>query len=180
MPTHSTCSIDGCTKKSRKRGWCDMHYQRWYSSAAFVRLERPTSAERFWAKVNKTESCWLWTGALYSNGYGHFRVQLHSGLSPLAHRWAYMQLVGLIPEGLELDHLCRVRNCVNPAHLEPVIHRENQRRGEGACAIHARKTHCPQGHPYDETNTSVSGGKRYCRTCKRTRASWRLRKGATA
>jgi hypothetical protein len=76
--------------------------------------------------------------------------------------------MGAVPEGLELDHLCRVRGCVNPKHLEPVTHRENLMRGESWSAVNARKTHCPEGHPYDETNTYIDGkGRRRCRECAR-------------
>jgi hypothetical protein len=82
--------------------------------------------ERFWAKVNKTETCWLWTGAKHEKGYGLLKV---AGQMHRAHRFVYELLVGPIPEGLSLDHLCRVRNCVNPNHLEPVTTGENIRRG---------------------------------------------------
>ena len=81
----------------------------------------PISA-RFWAKVDKTETCWLWTGG-QSAGYGRFGFKGRPNLG--AHRFAYELLVGPIPPGLDLDHLCRVRNCVNPDHLEPVTRREN-------------------------------------------------------
>lgn len=89
----------------------------------------------------------------------------------LAHRFAYEDIVGPILEGLTIDHLCRVRHCVNPAHLEPVTHLENVRRGNGGLNQLA-KTHCPKGHPYDEENTyrlpSRPSG-RYCRACRRER-----------
>lgn len=85
-----------------------------------------SSIDRFWSKVNKTDSCWIWTATLYDSGYGRFR---YNNKWNKAHRIAYNFLVGEIPEGLELDHLCRVRCCVNPDHLEPVTHRENMVRG---------------------------------------------------
>lgn len=122
--------------------------------------------ERFWAKVERVESseCWLWLACQDGKGYGLFWV----GRYVRAHRFAYELLVGPIPEGLQLDHLCRVRHCVNPAHLEPVTNRENVLRGEGLPAQAARKTHCPHGHPYDEANTlGRSDGSRVCRTCNR-------------
>jgi len=90
--------------------------------------------ERFWSKVEKTVSCWLWTAST-RRGYGQFVI--NNKPTP-AHRFAYEQLVGDIPRGLQLDHLCRVRNCVNPEHLEPVTSRENILRGEGICAVAAR------------------------------------------
>lgn len=88
-------------------------------------------ADRFWPKVDKTPTCWLWTAAWMDIGYGKFRVgsmvDNTRRLMP-AHRWAYEQEKGLIPEGLELDHLCGVVQCVRPDHLEAVTHHENTRR----------------------------------------------------
>lgn len=106
--------------------------------------------QRFWAKVNKTPGCWLWTAAT-SKGYGSFGMP--DRRQRLAHRLSYELLVGPIPEGLVLDHLCRVRNCVNPAHLEPVTAAENTRRG-------LLRTRCHRGHVIDETPTG-----RRCKTC---------------
>lgn len=118
--------------------------------------------ERFWAKVRKTPECWWWTGSVGGGGYGRF---YRGGGKEAAHRWAYRHEVGPIPEGLTLDHLCRNRPCVRPSHLEPVSLRENILRGEGAGVFNSRKTHCPQGHPYDEANTRWYRGGRYCRAC---------------
>ncbi|MEU7240240.1 HNH endonuclease signature motif containing protein [Streptomyces sparsogenes] len=84
----------------------------------------------------------------------------------MAHRFAYETLVGPIPEHLQLDHLCRVRHCVNPDHLEPVSSRENTRRGRSQAGINGRKTHCQKGHPFDSANTYVWKGSRACRTCR--------------
>lgn len=122
--------------------------------------------ERFWANVDKTEDCWLWRGYLVS-GYGQFNAD---NKAFMAHRYAYEMLVGPIPPGLQLDHLCRVRNCVNPAHLEPVTVRENVLRGVGITAQFARATHCINGHEFTPENTGSQGKGRYCRTCHR--ASW--------
>lgn len=121
---------------------------------------------RFWRYVNKTDTCWLWTGSA-SRGYGAFTVSVgRTGVS--AYRYAYELLVGPIPNGLELDHLCRVRQCVNPAHLEPVTHRENLMRGATIIAKHAAQTHCLHGHPFDEANTYTKRGARECRACRAT------------
>lgn len=89
--------------------------------------------ERFWAKVDRRDGgdCWPWLGTTTSTGYGLFGVP-REDRTVGAHRYAYELVVGPIPTGLELDHLCRVRNCVNPAHLEPVTHAENLRRGREA------------------------------------------------
>lgn len=121
---------------------------------------------RFWPKVNKTETCWEWTAYRGKNGYGQF------GLAPkqliYAHRYAYTLLVGPIPEGTEIDHLCRNRSCVNPEHLEPVIHAVNVQRGEGG-KYWSAKTHCPRGHEYTEENTRTYQGRRWCKMCDRIR-----------
>ena len=141
-----------------------------------VYTRRPPE-ERFWEKVERTTSCWLWTGKLNPNGYAQFMVV---GRYQNVHRFAYELLVGPIPQGLTIDHLCRVRHCVNPAHLEPVTIRENVLRGEGLTASFARKTHCPQGHSYDLLNTHFnSAGGRECRHCHMLRERIRRRKGAS-
>lgn len=131
--------------------------------------------ERFWSKVNKTETCWLWTDALDGCGYGRMAMGSRTTTTyrVSAHRYAYELLVGDIPEGLELDHLCRVRHCVNPDHLEPVTHLVNIMRGESPVSHNGEKTHCPQGHEYSEENTrwytrpGADRPGRYCRECAR-------------
>jgi hypothetical protein len=133
---------------------------------------RTDDQKRFWSKVEFSGSCWLWTGTKSDTGYGNIYID---GSKQLAHRVAYELLVGPIPEGLDLDHLCRIRACVNPDHLEPVTRRENCLRGRRSKLLqrgtdtNARKTHCPKGHPYDEANTSIRGGRRHCRACHRDR-----------
>jgi hypothetical protein len=123
-------------------------------------------APRFWAKVNKTETCWLWTGTAPA-GYGQISV---NGKAVPSHRWAYEQAKGPIPNGLQLDHLCRVTRCVNPDHLEPVSARVNILRGEGVPAINSKRTHCKQGHPFTPENTAyIRGRHRQCRTCSNCR-----------
>lgn len=103
-----------------------------------------TIEERFWAKVTKTKKCWLVKAS--SGGYGKFNV---GAKTYLAHRFAYQLLKGDIPKGLTLDHLCRIRNCVNPEHLEPVTQQTNTLRGVGITARNAKKTTCHRGHPFD-------------------------------
>jgi len=123
--------------------------------------------EKFLKKVKKTKTCWLWIPAHVRNGYGSIRV----GKKVInAHKYFYETLVGKVPKGKELDHLCRIPACVNPKHLEPVSHRENVLRGKvGFC--NANKTHCPEGHPYSKENTYIQVKKttkiRQCMTCRR-------------
>lgn len=162
-----TCSIDGCDRPVLARGWCSTHYQREVKKG----LTRPTEADRFWAKVDKTDGCWLWIGTIAPNGYGQFRLASRGPLV-YAHRYAYEVCVGPIPDGLELDHVrergCEHTNCVNPAHLEPVTGRENNRRSDSVSATNARKTHCKRGHPLSGANLYVRpNGYRKCRACAR-------------
>ena len=120
---------------------------------------------RFWAKVDRRGpgDCWGWRAAINSHGYGVFSL---GGVVQYAHRLAYQCLVGPIPDGLTIDHLCRVRSCVNPGHLEPVTHRENTLRGATLPAANARKTHCPKGHRYAGDNLYVRPrGGRTCLAC---------------
>jgi hypothetical protein len=122
---------------------------------------------RFWDKVQTGPGCWEWQASRdRRNGYGWFWFE---GKMQKAHRVSYRLNVGPIPEGLQLDHLCRNRGCVNPAHLEPVTSRENTLRGDTFAAAQAARTHCPQGHEYTEENTARWNRKRYCRACHRSR-----------
>ena len=116
--------------------------------------------------------CWLWQGCTTTRGYGLIAI---CGKSKLAHRLAYELFKGPIPEGLELDHLCRVRNCCNPDHLEAVTHEENVRRGDSGCN-HRNKTHCPSGHEYTPENIYRLPSRpreRRCRTCRALK-SWKV------
>jgi len=170
-PNKLPCEIPGCTNAQKTRGWCMMHYTRWirHGDISIVagswdsRTKVPIQ-ERFWAKVDKSGDCWLWTAMKSSSGYGKFDV---GGRIVGAHRFAYELLLGPIPDALELDHLCRVRNCVNPKHLEPVTHSVNTLRGMSSAAINARKTECKHGHAFTSENIIWrSSGSRECRTCK--------------
>ncbi|MBI2037242.1 MAG: HNH endonuclease [Candidatus Liptonbacteria bacterium] len=136
--------------------------------------------ERFLSHLSfsKGIDCWIWRGLLFQSGYGQFYSE---GKTWRAHRWSYTYFVGLIPDGLCLDHLCRNTLCVNPDHLEPVTTRVNIRRGLSGKTNNnrSRVKHCPQGHPYDEENTYTyirNGGQgnltrtRYCRACHKERS----------
>ena len=117
------CSVDGCSLPFWAKGFCSTHYATWRRNG---KPGRRTLSDRFWMKVCFTGFCWEWTADRAKSGHGRIRVD---GRTQMAHRIAYELLVGPIPEGLELDHLCRNTCCVNPDHLDPVTHLENMRRG---------------------------------------------------
>ena len=131
------CSIGGCAKSARARGWCVMHYSRWwkYGDPLEVRLIKGDDVARLMSHVRIDPSgCWIWTGSLNGKGYG----QMHWRGRPCgAHRVSYALLRGALLDGMELDHLCRNRPCVNPDHLEQVTHQINVRRGR----LGPRRTH---------------------------------------
>lgn len=129
---------------------------------------------RFWDKVEKTPMCWLWLGAT-SKGHGRITIDYQTRG---AHVVSWEMVNGPVPDGLELDHLCRNRACVNPAHLETVTRRVNVLRGEGLAAINVRKTHCPKGHEYTADNTMWQGRRRFCRICHRDASRDAMRKRA--
>lgn len=158
------------------RQLCRSHYRRWqeYGDALAVapRFAAPVT-ERLLAKVHQCPltGCWEWTAYRSQKGYGQTS---YLGKNWPAHRLVYALLAGPIPEGMQLDHLCRNRGCVNPAHLEPVTNRVNTARGNAGKHM-AAKTHCPAGHPYAGDNLYLhSDGRRSCRTCarERTQARW--------
>ena len=128
-----TCSISNCGKPHFGRGWCSAHYtraRRWGDPLASA--PRPTAEERFWAKVDKTGECWLWTGAKLKSGYGKFGKGGKYDGWELAHRAAYEMFVGPIPEGHTVDHLCWNPSCVRPSHLQAVTPQANSENRRGA------------------------------------------------
>lgn len=165
------CRVERCGTPVfvKKRGLCKMHYHR------FMRHGDPGMAERRrvdgapeerWMALVSPESpgCWTWVGALDKHGYGQFQVTTDGARKNWrAHRWVYTQLVRPLEDSETLDHLCRVHACVNPDHLEPVSQPVNAARGYSPLAMHARKTHCPNGHLYD---MKLSRGARGCRRCR--------------
>ena len=173
----ATCEIDGCARGHYARGWCEMHYQRWRSTGdpmktRILSQDHDPLLERFWSKVDTSGDCWLWVGGTSDTGYGSFGCKVDGErVSMNAHRFSWELEHGPVPSGLELDHLCRVRRCVKPAHLEPVTHRENVLRGMGPGAIVGREGRCMRGHEMTAGNTYVvpANSQRQCRRCKRLR-----------
>lgn len=127
-------------------------------------LSNASDFVRFWSKVSIGDGCWDWMAYRDRWGYGTFYLK---GMKRRAPRIAYEDVVGPIPPGLAIDHLCRNTSCVNPAHLEPVTIRVNTLRGEGLAARLAAQTSCWRGHPFDSTNTRMYGRSRACRACAR-------------
>jgi HNH endonuclease len=118
------------------------------------------------SRIQKTNGCWVWTGSLTVQGYGRMFIK-ERGTTDYAHRIVYKLLVGPIPEGLTIDHLCRNKLCVNPEHLETVSARTNILRGYGPAARNARKKRCHKGHILSGKNVMIvrGGTKRQCRKC---------------
>lgn len=161
----------------------------WFKQEAYLITVGVFNLDRFHAMVlpEPNSGCWLWMGTVNENGYGQFRLD---GKMRRAHRVAYEAYKKAIPEGLTLDHKCRVRCCVNPDHLEPVTHEENCRRGGNSEAtklgdFNRSKTACPKGHPYNKENTMFRkngnrgglGVGRVCRVCKRLGRASGLNRG---
>ena len=151
-----------CTHTDKRRGVSKGQPRRFIHG----HTRRRDAIERFWEKVCITETCWLWIGAKNRRGYGAFH--LGTNLNKEAHRFAYETLIGDVPIGKELDHLCRNPSCIKTEHLEPVVHFTNVQRGDSPPSHNIKKSHCPRGHPYDLTNTFwTRRGGRMCKECNR-------------
>ncbi len=186
----TVCSLDGCngTDLNGVLGYCNKHYLRWrnHGDPNHVELIIGDDEQRFWSKVDRRgpNECWPWIPTVNDQGYATFHIgSRETGYPHPAHAVAYEFIVGPIPKGLHIDHLCHTnsdceggptclhRRCVNPAHLEAVPPGVNTLRGNGPTAKNARKTHCLRGHPFDEENTYITPkGYRSCRACARIRA----------
>lgn len=124
-----------------------------------------TAQYRLLNKIYYDVDCWLWNGCIDKRGYGRIKIGGKKGRAVEAHIVSYTIFKGRISSGLELDHLCRIRSCVNPEHLEPVTHQQNMLRG-----FHATKTHCKHGHQYTIENTIYNNaGRRECKVCVKLR-----------
>lgn len=147
------CRAAGCGRATLAHSLCQMHLVRMKKWGSLDLPEPPTVEERFWAKVDKNGPaaprswdgtplpgrCWLWTGAGSECGSTHGKMVLPNGRRTGAHRFSYESLVGSIPDGLTIDHLCREPRCVNPDHLEPVTQAENNRRAREAVSVRVPK-----------------------------------------
>lgn len=190
------CALEDCEDPRHSRGLCIRHYRklqkygdpragREYKRTGFPARDRSTT-ERFWAKVDKTDTCWPWRAALNENGYGVWNVRQAADEfgTNLAHRISWLLAGRELIDGFSLDHLCHTRDwtctagteclhrrCVNPDHLEQVPGVVNTMRGRGFGPINKAKSHCDYGHPFSPENTYVqtSTGERFCRTCGRRR-----------
>lgn len=179
------CIASGCDRMARTVNLCNRHYlRRWkHGSTDLMPRGGMDLQARFWSKVNKTAGCWTWLGARNNADYGLFR---YDGKCQLAHRVSFILAGNTVPDDLELDHLCRNRACVNPAHLEAVTRRVNILRSACPIALNAAANVCPNGHPYTADNLLVNGrhGGRYrqCRECaaaRRQRDSAKRRRKAS-
>lgn len=183
--SHRTCSISGCERRHEARGWCTTHYAKWKRTGDPLHVDpvyalryEPVEA-RFRAKVEELPSgCWRWTANCQKRkgapAYGLFKT---GGVNMFAHRWAYEQWIGPIPNDRQIDHYrfpqdgCIGPVCVNPEHLRPATIRENNLRSDAPSAWNAAKTHCAQGHPFSGDNLRIKrSGQRCCRIC--TRRQW--------
>lgn len=177
-----TCSVDGCRLPSHAFGLCSAHagrLRRHGDVQAHIPIgarPKPSTGERIVALTRWSTDrsyggtpCLEWTGAKNDRGYARIKI---ARVRVMVHRWMYEAMFGPIRARHVIDHLCRNPSCCNPLHLEPVTQSTNVLRGVGPDRERS-KTHCPQGHPYDEENTAIVRGKRRCKQCHRERASRR-------
>lgn len=167
-PPVSRCSIEGCTRAHASKGFCMTHWKRWrkWGDPEFVLepLRNAPLIDRWLAKVevDHQSGCWIWRASRDGHGYGMFhigpRTMGRTTHIVRAHRFGYEHFIGAIEDGLELDHLCKQKSCVNPHHLEPVTHAENMFR--------SRRETCSRGHANEWIQSTKQ---RYCSACRRER-----------
>lgn len=163
------CSVTDCPQEVSAKGFCAAHYNRWWRTGNPLPKPKPSRADRFWAKVEKGEGCWVWSASLTHDGYGCFRGE--NGMT-LAHRFSYILANGPVPDGFQIDHLCRNRRCVRPDHLESVTPRENAMRSNSSGALAVRTGKCVRGHDLSGARVVVTAEgrvERHCRECRRER-----------
>jgi hypothetical protein len=178
------CTEPGCGGKVRRRGMCDIHYQRWRAATPPEHRRRPTPEQRLRERIDQRgpNECWPWRGGVSNHGYGYMTVH---GKRIGAHRLIYFLTYGVMPDmvdhtchnnsGCSGGNACPHRRCCNPAHLENTTNRINSLRGESVAAHHARKTHCVNGHEFSVENTYLyvwrrtGRGRRMCKKCNRIR-----------
>lgn len=178
------CSIPECNSPARRESFCWRHWAFWdatgdpLSTVQLLRNASPFTRMMRFVVEDTATGCWMWTGGKNGDGYGLAKL-IRPGLpasTQMAHRAVYKALVGPI-EAESLDHLCRVRACVNPEHMEPVSMKVNTRRGNTLAARYAERTHCDKGHEFSPENTIIrsdKGGRaRRCRECKRAQGRGR-------
>jgi hypothetical protein len=170
-----TCTIGVCKDPVFARNRCRKHYNHWYHNES--NREDFSREAKFWAKVNAQGVCWEWTGPQNKGGYGRDTSGPRGSVPRPAVHVAWEYLVGPVPAGLQPDHLCRNRLCVNPDHIEWVPGRINNNRGGSPSANNARKTHCSKGHKFTPENTyTLPNGARSCRICRSNASSaWKKR-----
>lgn len=176
-----TCSVKNCDRPVRvkSKGWCQTHYQRWWDTGD-VREDDPirsygggTGKKLGWPENMlhfleiDSNGCYVLTHGRPRGRTGEYRSVTKDSHEVAAHTAVYEWVVGPLPEGMVLDHLCKNPVCVHPDHLEPVTPFQNNMRSDSPTAVNARKTHCQNGHEFNEENTALNGdGSRYCRPCR--------------